>query len=130
MKEFGIRLALGATGSRIVRDTLASSMKVGAYGVVARRAVGSRCVTTRGLELRGLRPKVRSVRPVAQETFDHVDARLPPGQMSPQQFSARVIGVALAENSRWSRFSHWSIKRRPEAGRSLTRVVTRRIEVE
>ena len=35
MKEFGIRLALGATGSRIVRDTLASSTKVGAYGVVA-----------------------------------------------------------------------------------------------
>ena len=35
MKEFGIRLALGATGSRIVRDTLASSTKVGVYGVVA-----------------------------------------------------------------------------------------------
>jgi predicted permease len=34
-KELGIRLALGATGSRIVRDTLASSTKVGAYGVVA-----------------------------------------------------------------------------------------------
>jgi putative ABC transport system permease protein len=35
MKEFGIRLALGATGSRIMRETLASSTKVGAYGVVA-----------------------------------------------------------------------------------------------
>jgi hypothetical protein len=33
-KEFGIRLALGATGSRIVRDTLAGSATLGAYGVL------------------------------------------------------------------------------------------------
>jgi putative ABC transport system permease protein len=35
MKEFGIRLALGATGSRIVRDALVSSTKLGACGVLA-----------------------------------------------------------------------------------------------
>ena len=34
-KEFGIRMALGATGSRIVRDALLGSMRLGSYGVLA-----------------------------------------------------------------------------------------------
>jgi ABC-type antimicrobial peptide transport system permease subunit len=35
VKELGIRLALGVTSSRIVRDVLVSSTRLGVYGVLA-----------------------------------------------------------------------------------------------